>query len=148
MENRYSLNEPSVVSELIEEESVIVNLLTGSYYSTGGSGSLLWSWLCQGASPAEAARALANRFEVEEDVAGQAVRRFLDALLEQDLLRVSPDRPVPELTVSGEHGSRAAWVPPALNAYEDMKDLLLLDPVHDVDEVGWPTPRLPDPTAG
>jgi hypothetical protein len=22
--------------------------------------------------------------------------------------------------------------------YEDMQDLLLLDPIHDVDETGWP----------
>ena len=29
---------------------------------------------------------------------------------------------------------------PVLNKYSDMQDLLLLDPIHDVDEeAGWPT---------
>jgi hypothetical protein len=27
-----------------------------------------------------------------------------------------------------------------LGVHPDMQDLLLLDPIHDVDEVGWPTP--------
>jgi len=35
---------------------------------------------------------------------------------------------------------------PVLNVYADMKDLLLLDPIHDVDEVGWPTPKSVDLT--
>ena len=39
---------------------------------------------------------------------------------------------------------RAAFVPPALTIYEDMADLLLLDPIHDVDEAGWPMPKAAD----
>jgi hypothetical protein len=27
---------------------------------------------------------------------------------------------------------------PALHKYTDMEDLLLLDPIHDVDDIGWP----------
>jgi hypothetical protein len=27
---------------------------------------------------------------------------------------------------------------PVLNKYTDMQDLLLLDPIHEVDERGWP----------
>ena len=27
---------------------------------------------------------------------------------------------------------------PALERFTDMEDLLLLDPVHDVEEMGWP----------
>ena len=37
---------------------------------------------------------------------------------------------------------RPAFVAPALTRYTDVKDLLVLDPVHDVDEMGWPTPKL------
>ena len=35
-------------------------------------------------------------------------------------------------------GLRAPFVAPELKRYADMQDLLLLDPVHDVDEKGWP----------
>jgi hypothetical protein len=29
-------------------------------------------------------------------------------------------------------------VPPVLERYTDMQELLFLDPIHDVDESGWP----------
>jgi hypothetical protein len=31
---------------------------------------------------------------------------------------------------------------PLLRKYTDMRDLLLLDPIHDVDEQGWPVRKL------
>ncbi len=30
------------------------------------------------------------------------------------------------------------WTPPTMTAYSDMADLFVLDPIHDVDEAGWP----------
>jgi hypothetical protein len=33
---------------------------------------------------------------------------------------------------------------PLLHKYSDMQELLLLDPIHDVDDAGWPKPN-PDP---
>ena len=37
----------------------------------------------------------------------------------------------------------ADYAPPAMSKYTDMEDLLLLDPVHEVDEVGWPVAGTP-----
>jgi hypothetical protein len=31
------------------------------------------------------------------------------------------------------------YSPPKLSAYTDMQELLLLDPVHEVDDAGWPS---------
>jgi hypothetical protein len=31
---------------------------------------------------------------------------------------------------------------PVLQKYTDMQDLLLLDPIHDTDETGWPNIRI------
>jgi hypothetical protein len=31
------------------------------------------------------------------------------------------------------------WVAPTLTVYADMQDLFQLDPIHDVDETGWPS---------
>ncbi len=35
-------------------------------------------------------------------------------------------------------GDRPAFEAPVLESYSDMQDLLLLDPIHDVDDAGWP----------
>ncbi len=37
--------------------------------------------------------------------------------------------------------SNVPYAPPALETYTDMQELLLLDPIHDVDETGWPAAR-------
>jgi hypothetical protein len=42
------------------------------------------------------------------------------------------------------NGSRKTWQAPELSIYEDMQDLLQLDPIHDVDETGWPARKLED----
>lgn len=44
----YALNQPFVVSELIDGEAVIMNLNSGNYYSTRHTGALVWAWLEQG----------------------------------------------------------------------------------------------------
>ena len=35
--------------------------------------------------------------------------------------------------------------PPVLNKYTDMQDLLLIDPIHDVEAHGWPAKREGEP---
>jgi hypothetical protein len=32
-----------------------------------------------------------------------------------------------------------------LEVFTDMEDLLLLDPIHDVGDAGWPMPQTPPP---
>jgi len=57
--------------------------------------------------------------------------------VEQELVVVAdpaaPSSPLPPPTPTGE-----AFRPPTVAVYSDMEDLLLLDPIHDVDETGWP----------
>jgi hypothetical protein len=45
----------------------------------------------------------------------------------------------PVLTPHPENGAAAQpYQEPKLGKYTDMQELLLLDPVHEVDEAGWP----------
>jgi hypothetical protein len=39
------------------------------------------------------------------------------------------------------HPSKPLFQPPLLQKYTDMQDLLLLDPIHEVDEKGWPNAK-------
>ncbi len=147
MERHYTINQPSVVSETIDGEVVIVNLLTGHYFSAGGTGSLVWEWLGQGALPGAIARALSRRYAVDEPAAEAAVGAFLADLLTHELLRERSEAPAGDPfdpTDGAVEAERGEWVSPTLEVYQDMKDLLLLDPVHDVDEAGWPMPKQPD----
>jgi hypothetical protein len=138
---RYRANEPSVAAETIDGEAVIVNLRSGEYFSASGSGCQVWDWLCQGASVEEIARGLVARYAVQESIAAGAVENFVSDLLAHELLREWPEadpRAVPAAVPSPQETARSEWTLPKLDVYSDMKDLLLLDPIHEVDEAGWP----------
>ena len=45
-------------------------------------------------------------------------------------------------TPAADHDApKPAFDPPRLEKYSDMQDYLLIDPIHEVDEPGWPAKR-------
>jgi len=70
-------------------------------------------------------------------VVDDAVRDFTARLLEEGLIVPAPaDNPGSPLPVPER--SSVGFSTPTMSVYTDMEDLLLLDPIHDVDETGWP----------
>jgi coenzyme PQQ synthesis protein D (PqqD) len=145
VERRFRINSPAVASEVIEGEAVIMNLKSGVYFSTRQIGGLLWSWIEQGMSVSAMVHALAGTSESGPEIVEQAVARFIAKLLEHDLIReLASDAPVP-LFGPPPLPAGTVFAAPVLDVYTDMQDLLLLDPIHDVDEaVGWPSPKPPE----
>jgi hypothetical protein len=155
MNRVFQINTPAVVSEIIDGEAVIMNLKSGNYYSTEEVGSLLWGGIQQGRTYPQLVELVKTAFPtVSEDLAA-AIDPFIGELMAHELIREAPTEGAGALSgqvdlpqMNGTRGFRA----PILNVYSDMKDLLLLDPIHDVDEAGWPTPKPPidekDPSLG
>jgi hypothetical protein len=147
MNRVFRINIPAVVSEIIDGEAIIMNLKSGDYYSTEGVGSLLWHGIEQGQTYRQLLELVKTAFPtVPEDLA-PAIDPFIDELITHELIREMPAESAGAVSdqvdlpqVNGAREFRA----PILNVYADMKDLLLLDPVHDVDEVGWPTAKSAD----
>jgi hypothetical protein len=147
MNRVFQINTPAVVSEIIDGEAVIMDLKSGNYYSTEGVGTVLWHGIELGKTYPQLLDLVKAAFPtVTEDLAA-AIDPFIDELITHELVRQMPAEsagalsdPVDLLQVNGTREFRA----PILNVYPDMKDLLLLDPIHDVDEVGWPTPKSAD----
>ena len=124
----YRANQPSVVSETIDSEAVILDLSSGTYFSARSTGAAIWEALQAGAD-ADAVLAAAP-----DESARAAIEAFIAHLLEQRLL-VAADPPAQPVAIPSID---APFAPPMLEQYTDMEDLLLLDPIHDVEVVGWP----------
>ena len=138
-EPTYSINAPDVISETIDGEAMLVNLATGSYYNLEGSGAEVWSWLMDGATTREICEELAARFvgeaaEIEAAVAGLVA----DLQAEQILVESPPREPRPVTSPPSEEAERRPFTAPRLAKFTDMQDIILLDPVHEVDARGWP----------
>ena len=137
MSRIYRVDEPKVISETFENEIVAINFDSGSYYGMTKAAMEIWHLLKQGASAETIVRHLASRYDAEPAVIAEAMDRFLTRLREQELI-VETEAVDAAGGTEYPHDARRPWEPPELSVYDDMQDLLLLDPIHEVDETGWP----------
>lgn len=124
------INSPKVIHQVFDTEVVVVNLETGNYYSISDGGIEIWRSLDAGISSEVIRRQFAAAGLEEE------ARRFLAELETEQL--ILPDSP----TAAAEPAapvSIASPIPPRLEKFTDMRELLLVDPIHELDESGWPT---------
>lgn len=133
---QFNVNEPDVVFEVFDEEVVIVNLETGTYYSLRGGAPAIWLALTKGADGAAIEQAYAARANGADGADAASIAAFIAELVAERLLRPAPD------AVSGaefvlEEGAGL----PELERFSEMEDLLMLDPVHEVDPKGWPVAK-------
>lgn len=139
----YDIAEPDVVAENFDKEVVILNLADGKYFSLTDMAADIWKDIIGGQRPANILEQL-DRINYQYVT---AARSFISALLEQKLIisvkRAEATANGPLQSVEAATGINAT--PPVLQVYEDMTDLILADPIHDVEEdVGWPVKRNTD----
>ena len=143
---RYEIRGPMIIHETLDGEAVLVNLETGSYYSTAGVGARIWGHVEHGSSTARVMEDLRRTYQGIPDDLDDSVRHFLDELVEEGLAIVL-DNGSGELDVAFEPPPQrlATFNPPLLEKFTDMQELILLDPVHDVEEErGWPRTKSTD----
>ena len=129
---RFRINSPKVIHQVFETEVVVVNLESGDYYSIRGSGIAIWRALDQGIEDDQIVAAFGSAAETKS---------FLDQLQREELIVVDPARAAgPNSAVS-----ETAAGPPTIEKFTDMRDLLLLDPIHELGEGGWPKSQI-DPS--
>jgi outer membrane protein assembly factor BamB len=137
----FRVNSPPVVAETLDGEATIVDLESGTYYALNESGTFVWDELRSGADVDSVPEALAARYGVDSEEARSAVDEVIDELLERKLIIPSENGAATSSngrTASAQTNGRP-YDPPKLSAYTDMQELLLLDPVHEVDDAGWPS---------
>jgi hypothetical protein len=137
---RYRICAPGVAHQTIDGEVVIVDLRSGSYYSLMDGGAEVWGLLELGASVGEIVEAFLGRYEGVPELVEADVARLVEELEAEGIIRADEtiERGGTLGTVAAEKKAYAALV---LDKYTDMRDLILLDPIHEVDEGGWPNPR-------
>jgi hypothetical protein len=142
---RFKINRPIVVDEVFDDEVVIIHFDTGNYYSLDSVGTEIWGLIESGASVSEIVASLTHRYDGSAEVIQEATNRFVAELSKEDLLAPANSK---QFTAAGEPGQglEEEWAAtgrpfqaPVISRYTDMQDLLLLDPIHEVDDDGWPS---------
>jgi Coenzyme PQQ synthesis protein D (PqqD) len=147
MGRSFTINNPHVVHETIDGETILIHLGSGTYYSLDGVAAEAWGMLISGVSDSELLGIIEARYEAEAGQVRESVGSLVDEMLQEGLLipapAAAPSAPtaVAPATAVPVEGSRPGgpFVAPVLHKYTDMQEFMLVDPIHDVDaEAGWP----------
>jgi hypothetical protein len=142
---RYRVNTSQVINEVIDGEAIMINLATGSYYSLDRVGAEVWSLVEASLSVDRIQAELGRRYDAEPDDIRRGVDDLFQRLSSEELVVPCADG---DADADGGFSPEPATAPrqpfqaPRLEKFTDMRDLILLDPVHEVDSRGWP--HLPD----
>lgn len=133
----YSINSPRIIYENVDNEILIIDTLTGSYFSLKETGSQIWQLIAKNNNNHEIVQHLSPSPEANSNQISEDVQFFFQDLLDNNLII-----PLEKADQNSENQelseSKIPYVSPKLNKFTDMQDLLLIDPIHDVDQEGWP----------
>lgn len=124
---------PDIVAEAFDGEIVLIDIARGLYFSLCGAAVELWQAFADPRTADEVLRTLAPLAGAEHSAAMQNAISSMRA----NQLIVEVDAPVFPAgpLVAGD----AASVPPVVQVFSDLADLIAIDPVHEVDAAaGWP----------
>ena len=135
----YRVNSPQVISETVGGETIIVNLARGHYFSLQGTAVEVWQGLERGEAAETIVLELEQRYEAADGEIDAAVKKLLEDFLAAELVVAGGNGTGTVAPASSQDvGERVPFVPPSFTTFTDMQDIILLDPVHEVDTRGWP----------
>jgi hypothetical protein len=143
--DRLKINEPTIVHENIDGETVILNLDSGSYYSVVDAGADIWGYIEKGAPVSEILPLIRANYECTQADEENAVNSFISQLQLEGLVIAVDEKSSSSLLPQNwkeqitAREIKAVFNAPVLSKYTDMQDLLILDPIHEVDATGWPS---------
>lgn len=124
----------SIIHEILDREVIIANLDNGAYYSLRETSVPIWQLVLSGHDRVSIGVIFSKRYAID---VSREIDAFLNELIQENLLKESPS------IVASQTPNELFWPSvyrsPGLEKYEEMKSLLMLDPVHEVDEQGWPS---------
>jgi hypothetical protein len=135
---RYRANTPRFVDETVDGEALIMDMVTGSYYTCLDSSTMAWEALKNGRALDEVSALLSSAYPISVEEAQRDVEQFVSDLLHEEMLVARDDAPDASEPTLGNGTSPGNYQTLRFERYMDLADLILLDPVHDVSDAGWP----------
>lgn len=139
MATAYVIDRQSVVSESFDDDTILINFATGTYFSLRGTAPFIWNTL---QTPVTIEKIVAMVASNPAD-AQDAVSEMIETLVaEQCLLPVEIGES--EIIDASTQPRTEPYTPPIIETFRDLQELITIDPVHEVeDDDGWPR-RRPD----
>jgi len=137
--NEVEINRSGVSFERLDGEVVIISFETGKYLNSNGSGADLLYMIEQGVPQSKWDEILSlyfNNFSSKPE----EVINFLSLAIDERIIIAGTAKNNTKIDLPLDY-QRGEWTPPNLTVFDDLADLLLVDPIHDTSTEGWPKTR-------
>lgn len=128
----FQIKNSKVLHETKNNETLIINLENGYYYSLESIGSYIWSLLLQQVSKEEIVNQISNRYQVNNNSVANDVQEIIAQICSENIL-IPSDTPLSDSVCKfeGLEPTLTKYEKPMLNKFTDMEALLLADPIHE-----------------
>ena len=129
-----------IVHQNIAGEVIVVDLEKGSYFSLLESAVFIWEGLVGGCSDEQLLNEMTTLFEAETSQLERNFNSFIQRLRDEGLIvEISQTAEATAERTRKTPDVKLPFVAPEIHKYDDMAEVLALDPIHDFDEAGWPS---------
>jgi hypothetical protein len=133
------IDQRTVQSEVLDGEAVIVDFSTGRYHAAAGVAATVWEAMKQGQEINEIMIEVRSSYTGVPDDAESSVLAFIDSVVDAGLAKQVDTEVAPTSSIQQQESTTPTpWIVPLLESHNDLADLMLIDPVHDVTARGWP----------
>lgn len=138
---QYSINRDKVIFEKFDYEIILINLENGNYFSIRQVAQIIWELIEKGLDRSSVISTIAKIYNTTFDKIEDDLTVYFEELLKESLIDLTEstnkifDSNVKDETIEKQN---KPYSKPVLEIYSDMQDLILLDPIHEVDDTGWP----------
>lgn len=127
--------------ERLDGEVVVMDTRSGTYFNLGGVAADCWTLLANGC-PIEAWPAILESSYGPS--AFEGLSEFVQQLVDHELVESAPaDGSAPEgasaRDLLPDDQERTSWSRPEIVRFDDLQDLIKIDPIHDTSAFGWPS---------
>jgi hypothetical protein len=138
----FTVNSTNIIHETIDDEVVIVDLEKGFYYSLRHTAAQIWQNIITGFSEADIISNLSKQYDIDQAQIEDPIKKLIHQLEVENIIVRIPSDSISDKPDKIEFNSIKAtgekFSNPVIEKFTDMSELLLLDPIHEVDETGWP----------
>ncbi len=127
----FNINAAVYDLEDFDDEIVLVNIQTGVYFTMSESAPLIIRELSKGVNLSQVFDDIdTSKHDINAKV---AIKNFIEILIQEKILVENPS-----IEIGNTIDCNSINSLPMYKKFEDMGDLIKLDPIHDVSDLGWP----------
>jgi hypothetical protein len=133
---KFKLNATAISCERLDGEMVIISFETGKYFNANGPAADLLFLIEKNIDQSLWQEILVNHFK-DFQMESSKIDEFVSKLISENIILETTETNF-ETVVLPEDYQRVEWATPVLLVFNDLADLLLIDPIHDTSLDGWP----------